>query len=135
MGRGRNHRSQKRCHNNTMSRNIGVRHVIPSAWCRHLAGVQCCMGITPLLGRYRRTLAGSRVNMRVSRGVSVVDRVPIAECDLMADNGVVHVVERVLPSATRALSGRRRHRLGQTLGHHLHRWWQLPSDIRRWFNN
>ena len=69
---------------------------------KHIFGDSiCCAGIphhVPFLDRSgRRSVGGGIVSLRKSRGGHIyADRAEVVTCDMVAENGVVHAIDRVL---------------------------------------
>jgi len=80
----------------------------------------CCSGMfDDILSETRATLDGSVVLTGRRGDQPIVNQVPIAKCDVMANNGIVHVIERVLPeSINKYVTRHMRHRTN--MDWHMH---------------
>ena len=86
--------------------------------------ILCCSGIFYGRGSRQHTLDGSTVRVDRRRRGAYIDDVLVAECDLVADGGVVHALNSLLPRSLSmyARSSRRRHH-SRKRGHLFgHRW-------------
>ena len=89
--------------------------------------ILCCSGIFYGRGSRQHTLDGSTVRVDRRHRGAYVDDVLVAECDLVADGGVVHALNSLLPRSLSmyARSARRRHhsrKHGRLFGHRRHSW-------------